>query len=230
MFVDVSAVRGDFIIDNPLTPIAPLVVGDPQFVGLRGQSYQVHGVDGEIYNLVSSATTQINAKFVFLNSGQCPVINNKKAENCWSHPGSYLGAIGIQQITEQNEKYVLLMESGSASQGFKSITLNGELLSVGSKLSSSNNEFSMFYESDYRITVNTKEFSFIFDNSDLFINQGVTSRIPLSQLTSHGLFGQTHSAKVYNSALKYIAGDVDDYVVNEGTLTGKDFVYNKFQL
>ena len=35
------------------------VVGDPQFIGLRGQSYQIHGVDGEIYNIVSDADLQI---------------------------------------------------------------------------------------------------------------------------------------------------------------------------
>lgn len=38
------------------------VLGDPQFVGLRGQSFQVHGIDGTVYSLVSSATTAINAQ------------------------------------------------------------------------------------------------------------------------------------------------------------------------
>jgi hypothetical protein len=48
------------------------VVGDPQFVGLRGQSYQIHGVSGEIYNLVSDGDVQYNSRFVFLDQGECP--------------------------------------------------------------------------------------------------------------------------------------------------------------
>lgn len=31
------------------------VVGDPQFTGLRGQQFQIHGVAGEVYNIISSA-------------------------------------------------------------------------------------------------------------------------------------------------------------------------------
>ena len=46
------------------------VKGDPQFVGLRGQNYQVHGVSGDIYNIVSDADLQYNSRFVFLNSGE----------------------------------------------------------------------------------------------------------------------------------------------------------------
>ena len=34
------------------------VVGDPQFVGLLGQSFQVHGIDGQVYNLISRSSRQ----------------------------------------------------------------------------------------------------------------------------------------------------------------------------
>ena len=42
------------------------VTGDPQFVGLRGQSFQVHGVDGAVYNIISDASMQLNSRFTFL--------------------------------------------------------------------------------------------------------------------------------------------------------------------
>ena len=51
-------------------PSGGQVVGDPQFVGLRGQNYQVHGVAGEIYSIVSDADLQYNSRFVFLSEGQ----------------------------------------------------------------------------------------------------------------------------------------------------------------
>ena len=42
--------------------------GDPQFVGLRGQSFQVHGIDGAVYALISEEHTAVNARFVFLRA------------------------------------------------------------------------------------------------------------------------------------------------------------------
>ena len=41
-------------------------LGDPQFYGSLGQSYQVHGIDGEAYSLISDALVQINGRFHFL--------------------------------------------------------------------------------------------------------------------------------------------------------------------
>ena len=51
-------------------PSGGQVVGDPQFVGLRGQNYQIHGVAGEIYSIVSDADLQYNSRFVFLSEGE----------------------------------------------------------------------------------------------------------------------------------------------------------------
>ena len=84
---------------SELSPLAApsSVLGDPQFIGLRGQSFQVHGVDGAVYALLSSTWTQVNAGFVFFSTGQCPspaVIQTQ----CWSHPGAYLGAISVQEV------------------------------------------------------------------------------------------------------------------------------------
>ena len=74
------------------------IVGDPQFVGLRGQQYQVHGIDGAVYNLISERSTQVNARFAFLTQGSCPVIGGVADSNCWSHPGSYLAELSFQQV------------------------------------------------------------------------------------------------------------------------------------
>ena len=50
------------------------VLGDPMFTGLLGQVYQVHGMDGAVYNLISEPACQVNARFVFLSSGVCPTV------------------------------------------------------------------------------------------------------------------------------------------------------------
>lgn len=204
-----------------------LVVGDPQFVGLRGQSYQVHGIDGEVYNLVTSEETQVNSKFVFLRSGSCPVLNGTRDVNCWTHPGSYLGSIGVQQIVN-GTKHQLEIVSGSATTGFGSVQLNGRSMVVGDSFDDSN-IFLVNLVSTHRIHVQTAQFSFIFDNSDMFINQQVTTRVFISSLTSHGLFGQTHQRKTYNTRIKHIQGVVDDYRVDNRDIFGKEFTYNQFQ-
>jgi len=82
--------------DSPLSlQFCASVTGDPSFVGLLGQKYQVHGMDGAVYNLISDIHLQVNSRFVFLSSGRCPIIDGLPAANCYSHPGSYLGSICI---------------------------------------------------------------------------------------------------------------------------------------
>ena len=45
---------------------AATVSGDPSFCGLRGQLFQVHGLDGGVYNLISDAAFNLNSRFTFL--------------------------------------------------------------------------------------------------------------------------------------------------------------------
>lgn len=205
---------------------APCISGDPQFIGLRGQSYQVHGIDGEVYNLVSSANTQINSAFTFLTHGQCPIFNGIPAHNCWSHAGSYLGAIGVQQRVG-DKTHQLKIVSGSAADGFTSVDLNGVPMKIGQTFTDSQ-MFVVNFTHSHHVTVQVEEFILGFDNSDMFINQAVAPRLPLSKLASHGLFGQTHRNKLFNTPLRYIEGQVDDYMINDHDLFGVEFVYNRF--
>jgi len=201
------------------------VVGDPQFVGLRGQSYQVHGIDGAVYNIISESNTQVNAKFVFLSEGECPVIGGVAEKNCWSHPGSYLGEMSFQQKVD-GELHQALLVAGDAKSGFASIQLDGKTLSVGDTFTYGT--FSVSYKTKYTVSITTENYSFELSNSDMFINQAVSSRVPLSKLRSHGLLGQTHSTKVYATAARYIEGEVDDYVIADNNIFGTDFAYNQF--
>lgn len=184
----------------------------------------MHGIHGTIYNLVSSVNTQVNARFVFISAGRCPA--NVKS-TCWTHPGSYLGAIGIQQRVDEFHLYQLEMQSGSADSGFSHVSLNGKNLSIGTYFQHSTLEIE--YSDNFMVLIKTDEFEFTMTNSDGFINQQVLPRRPLSQLNTHGLFGQTHCRQRYNSTLKVIEGEVEDYAINESTLFGVDFVFNRFQ-
>ena len=201
------------------------VQGDPQFVGLRGQSYQVHGLDGEVYNIITQQHLQVNARFVFLNSGKCPVVDGKATSSCWSHPGSYLGEIGIQQMIGGVLQQINI-KSGSAGYGFSELSLNNQSMAVAAKYQYE--QFSVWYNSSHEIHVNSPLFAFELTNSDLFINLAMKPKVSLSRLDSHGLFGQTHQDEIYQSQLKYIEGEVDHYVVRDRDIFGKEFMYNKF--
>ena len=211
-------------VDIFFTPT--VILGDPQFVGLRGQSYQVHGIDGAIYNIISDRNLQVNGKFTFLTEGQCPIIDGVPDTNCWSHPGSYIGEMSFQQVVD-GKLHAALITSGDAKTGFSMVQMNGQVVPVGHRISFGS--FSLTRHSAYSVTVQTEQFSFDLSNSDFFINQALAPKVSLSQLQSHGLLGQTHSTKVHASPLRYIEGEVDDYVIADSDIFGDDFLFNKFQ-
>jgi hypothetical protein len=123
--------------------------------------------------------------------------------------------------------HAALVSSGSAKKGFSMVQVDGKALKVGDKVSFGS--FSVSQQSTHQVTVQTEQFEFQLANSDRFINQQLRAKAALSKLTSHGLLGQTHSAKTHNTPLRYIEGEVDDYVIADSDIFGDDFVYNKFQ-
>ena len=212
------------------------VQGDPQFVGLRGQSFQVHGIDGAVYALLSSPSTQLNARFTFLDSGVCPpsfIIHTQ----CWSHPGSYLGAVSVQERVVGVESVdgvagvqQLLVEAGPSALGFTAVQLNGRRLQVGERVQLSDT-FWVHVESSHRLSVRVQHFVVELDNSDGFINQRLSPVIPLQQLADHrvhGLLGQTHSTPPLHTqgAISHLEGEVDDYTVSH--LMASDCFFDRF--
>ena len=207
------------------------MVGDPQFVGFRGQSYQVHGIDGAVYNLVSSPTLHVNARFVFLDRGACPVLNGTRDTNCWSHPGSYLGAVAMRlRSTHAAAEHRLLATAGDRLTGFAAVSVDGAALELGSAVEPTSG-VRVERVSTHLLRVTTPELSFELSNSDGFINEAVRVNVPLSQLSRqgvHGLLGQTHRRGASSGLAAVVEGDVDDYVVLDGELFGTACVYNRY--
>ena len=109
-----------------VTVVGPTSVrGDPQFIGLLGQSFQVHGLDGAVYALISEQAAQVNARFEFLTGARrCPTAQIAEwddatpatAIQCWSHDGSYLSQLGFMTPSAR-----LAIVAGPASSGFASV-------------------------------------------------------------------------------------------------------------
>jgi len=194
-----------------------------QFVGLRGQSYQVHGVSGEVYNIISDSDLQYNSRFVFLERGDCPVLNGRKAKGCWSHPGSYLGELGLKTRLGDRIRIV----SGAAATGFDLVEVNGQQLAEGESVQLAGELGSVTLNSTHLASVVIGNWDLAFENSDMFLNQRVRVA-DARRLRSHGLIGQTWRDKTYPNAIKFIQGEVDDYVIRDGDIFGDNFVYNAF--
>jgi len=204
------------------------ISGDPTFVGLRGQTFQVHGVDGFVYNLISDPKFQLNSLFVFLDGPRpCPVIpsTGMRAGGCWSHPGSYLGDIAL--MTSDGNR--LLIKSGSAKTGFLSVHYND--INIGGGFNNSIVQLTSTHE----ITITLDLFIFKIENIDSFVNLASISLRSWSaalayQMKTHGLLGQTWKNSLYKGSIPEIEGEVDDYVILGQDMFGSDFVFNRFNL
>ena len=172
---------------------------------------------------MSDADLQYHSRFVFLEQGECPIIHGRRQKSCWSHPGSYLGELGLK--TKNGDRIHVI--TGPANFGFQSLTVNGRELLVGDSVLLADNAGSVSRNSSHLATVEIGAWQFEFENSDLFVNQRVRVA-DARNLRSHGLLGQTWRDATYPNAIKFVQGSVDDYVIREGDVFGDSFVYNAF--
>lgn len=210
------------------------MIGDPQFMGLRGQSFQVHGIDGGIYNIISDPNFQFNSRFRFLEGPRpCPVIpsTNELSRGCWSHPGSYVTELGL--ITTDGS--TLFIGAGSSAEGFAQITLHNRELEIGDirRLGFANPDIQgmVIVNNTHELTIEAAYYTLVIENNDGFLNIRRVSVKPMywSLLSSHGLLGQTWRNKRYpHGKIKDIEGDVDDYLIDDNNLFGDRFMYNRF--
>jgi len=207
------------------------IIGDPTFVGLRGQVFQVHGIDGAIYNLISDLEMQLNSRFAFLNGPrECPIMpsTNKRSSFCWSHAGSYLSELGLK--TADGER--VFIASGNAEDGFSQVTVNGHAMEVGTSevLHVANSLGRITFNSTHEITFSAGHFIITVENIDGFFNLRSVRVVNWRSLSSHGLLGQTWSSAKYSGPVKEIEGEVDDYVVVSDSIFGDEFVFNRFNV
>ena len=209
----------------------------------QGQRYQIHGIDGAVYALLSQPTLHMNARFVFLGSGVCPVVSGiTVTTNCWSHPGSYFGALSFQTVDQQLE-----VTAGSGKQGLQSVVLNGRELTLiaGEKIiageAGTDSALSITILDSHSLLLETGNYAIQLDNSDLFLNLAQLRVLDWSRLTRtdqpHGLLGQSwtrrsRAGKVNRDGLvgvsAVVQGDVDEYVIADDSMLGTDFMYSRF--
>jgi hypothetical protein len=192
------------------------IVGDPQFVGFRGQRYQIHGIDSQVYSIISDRFMQMNSRFVFLTAGICPVVGGIELGNCFIHPGTYFQSVGI--MTADGHK--IFVEAGNADYGFSVVSIDDVDLDVGDE------EITITRVSTHLAVVTIGIYTIDLENSDGFLNviSVVISNMQklVNTIQSHGLLGQTWQ---HSDALE---GQIEDYAESDDNLFGCNFVFNKF--
>ena len=212
-----------------------LAVGDPLFVGFLRQRYQVHGLDGAVYALISQPSLAINARFVFLQSGRCPVVAGVPLTNCWSHPGSYFGALSVS--TAAGDQLEIL--AGPADVGFAQLRAQQAELQLAVGRSHNGSALSLSRQSSHELTITVGNYRLAVENSDGFVNLVRVEVVSWHRLVvedrPHGLLGQSWQPKSGRrgsesvlSVSQVAEGDVDEYVIADNALLGTEFVYNRF--
>jgi len=155
------------------------VLGDPMIYGIQGQEFQVHGEPDAIFNLISSPSVLVNARFVYLSAARC--VDNATA--CFTHPGTYVQEEGLRI----GSALKLRVHAGKAEEGL-SVYVNDKLLSPSSdddkvrtvKLQSESESTAMTVSvSVWRrvvivetsATLSTPALRITIANSDMFLNQ-----------------------------------------------------------
>jgi len=139
--------------------------GDPHFVGDDGGKYDIQGVDGGVYNMLSDADIQYNARFAAWGNGGATVVD----------------AIGVTVWNSQ-----VGWEVGTGP------TLNGVAIAEGETTQFEGGSVS-WQGND--VVVETEEYSLTFKNNGNHINGDYVAKNPFGdEVGAHGLWGQTVDA------------------------------------
>jgi len=199
-----------------------------------GQKFQVHGIHGSVYNLISHSHLQVNGLFSFLRSGQCPVSHPDIL--CWSHPGSYISTLGFMIRQTNGQVITVQVVAGDAAKGFAAVTVQNVSMSLSPAFHSLSIDQSVTLTivDSHHLTLSTPSFIFSIDSSDDFLNQKIQPTSSLSRMARdeyHGIIGQTMMNKIYpRNQVKYLEGIIDDYLITEQNIFGQEFTFNQWKL
>ncbi|MGE0201467.1 MAG: hypothetical protein AB7P76_10920, partial [Candidatus Melainabacteria bacterium] len=161
--------------ENPVVPDPPVYNGgneggywgDPHFTGFDGEKYDVHGVAGNTYNILSDKDVQYNARF-----------------DAWGNQGAT--AIGQAGIRVGSDMLVFDAKTGVAS-------LNSQTLKTGDKaaLSAAGSSFA-FNGNNLNVVTSEYTIDLTRENNDHFQSNVILNGNPLADgVNPHGILGQT---------------------------------------
>ena len=195
----VGLISNVVVVDFFISTSAATVLGDPSFTGFHGQKpFQVHGIPGAVFNLLTAAALQLNSLFSFidreqaLSAAEMSRVRRASAARlpvtqAWSHPGTYMAQLGLKLGALE-----FLIAAGPYSAGIAYVTLVTEQrnLTVGETVSWCGSSLRLLDQS--RLRVQTPLLTFTAVNADGFFNLEQARLLsPSAQSQLDGLLGQS---------------------------------------
>jgi hypothetical protein len=209
------------------------VVCDPLFLGFQGQRYQVRGMDSAVYGLLSQASLAINARFVFLHGGACPVLNGQQTQQLLVTSRHLLW----RSVRPDRRRWPAGDIAGPAADGFRDIRIQQQSVPVSKSNTFTCHKLNVTVLSSHSIRITVKHFRLVVDNSDKFVNWLSVEVLNWHPLTVEdeptGLLAQTWQTvrrprRFAGSdgvmlAAQVTEVEVDDYIIAGGQLLGTEF-------
>ena len=239
------------LITCPFTPVFPSVLitaagvlGDPAFTGFHNQHFQVHGIPNKLFNLLSTPTLQVNARFKMIKDGEAMTSGQMRhvrllseiksgssssslpITTAFSHDGTFLGEMGIK--LQSHSLHVL---AGAYATGIHTVTLDGVALPVSNKPVMLTKTIAVTRPHTHSLVVDTAEVSFVIVNSDHFFNieQATLNMAEFADMIIDGMLGQTADSKwAVQSTAAFKQHMIMDFLLQGDDLFSDDFVANQF--
>ena len=202
-------------------------LGDPQLKGFLGQSFQVHGLDGGVYSVLSEKEVQVNARFTFLEGGRCPP---KIETPCWSTLALTLALCPLVLHPAP-----LCSSSRRRQQRLRSRRARRQVALI--RQAQHQLLLRLVYRRPYHERMarggDRRPVHMQLDNSDSFINL-VSVRVSdwsklVHEVQPHGLAGSDVKRQRLGLDVKEVEGRIDDYLEANNDMMGNEFMYNKFE-
>ena len=168
-------------------------------------------LDGQTYNLITDYDCQINALFTT------------------DDEGTHMSAIGVKTSGDDRVHIFPASTAGIRAQ------LNGMDVAPDAELTLRHHSRSIAESGRIFINETTgvaylrvSQFELVIDVIENSLIVVTTDVMHPSRVSSHGLIGQTWRPIIYDNALKFCEGTLDDYAIRPSALFGDAFRFNKF--
>ena len=244
VYVSVSAVT---------VPPPTSVLGDPQFVGFHAQAFQVHGIPGRYFNLLTTLTLQLNALFTMLVDGQSMTAGQMQAERvisqlqslkggpshplplttAYSHEGTFLAEMGLKFTAADGATVQVRAVAGAYTTGFATVTVNGIDVAVGAEAVQVAAGMLVTFTTPSLLTIDTPVLSFTLVNADRFFNiEQATLNTPYTgDSQMDGLLGQTANPAwtVERHSAEFREHQLMDFLIAEHDIFSSDFAASLYR-
>jgi len=230
-----------------------------QMSGFQGQSFSVQAQSGSVYNLISTETFSMNALTTDMTTGGACAEQGLTGCSSYpgtfiTKIGMVIGNDEVIISSDSIKTGLTVSINGKPFTWQGMTTVVGAASSQNATIELVSESQIVITTPLFRIVINNRDYylnlavsllskqlltsgrsiNFALNDGSKYLNNIAASATP-SSIAMHGLIGQTHRNVVYpnhNSNIlggQSYQGQINDYKINENTLTGVQFAFSQYQ-